>query len=123
MGLVMHSSLACTEYGVPLGVLNQKIWARDINEYGKSEKRQELPIEEKESFKWLEALQEYSHSFKNNKKFITVCDREADIYEFFVEAQKLESNLLVRACYDRRVALEEGFGELHDFIAYERSSA
>ena len=116
MGLVMHSSLACTEYGVPLGVLSQKIWARDVEEYGKSEKRQELPIEEKESFKWLEALQEYSPSFSSNKKFITVCDREADIYEFFVEAEKLQANLLVRACYDRRVKLEEGFGKLREFM-------
>ena len=116
MGLVMHSGLACTEYGVPLGVLSQKVWARDVEEYGKSEKRKELPIEEKESFKWLEALQEYSSDFRGNSKFITVWDREADIYEFFVEAEKLQANLLVRACYDRRVVLEEGFGKLRDFM-------
>ena len=120
MGLVMHSALACTEHSVPLGILSQNIWARDVKSYGKSKQRQKLSIEEKESYKWLKSLQDYSNRFKDNKKFITVCDREADIYEFFIEAQKLEANLLVRACYDRRVMQEDGFSNLEEFMLNQK---
>jgi hypothetical protein len=48
-GLMVHSTEAMTVEGVPLGVLQQQVWARDWP-IGKKEKRRELPIEEKESF-------------------------------------------------------------------------
>lgn len=101
MGLVMHSSLATTEFGLPLGILQHKIWARDPEEHGKTKDRAKKPIEDKESFRWLEALQQYTSCLPRKCKAVTVCDREADIYDFFSEAEKLGAQYLVRAKYNR----------------------
>jgi hypothetical protein len=101
MGLVMHTSLATTEYGLPLGLLQQKIWARDPKEHGKAMRRSKKLIEDKESFRWIEALQNYTPRLPKKCKVVTVCDREADIYDFFSEAEKLGARYLVRAKYNR----------------------
>ena len=55
VGLVVHDTMAFTADGTPLGLLNVQCWARDPKEAGKREKRKDLPIEEKESIKWLES--------------------------------------------------------------------
>lgn len=34
---------------------------------------------------------------------ITLCDRESDIYEFFVAAQRLEAEFVIRAAWDRHL--------------------
>ena len=47
-GLVLHSTLAFTPQKVPLGILQEQVWARDPETYGK-EKDKKRPIEEKES--------------------------------------------------------------------------
>ncbi|GHU13918.1 hypothetical protein FACS189441_2390 [Betaproteobacteria bacterium] len=42
---------------LPRGVLGLKIWTRPLEQLGKRHQRRQLPIEEKESMKWLEGLQ------------------------------------------------------------------
>jgi hypothetical protein len=56
VGLLLHDTLAFTEDGTPLGIVDAQCWAR--GEKGKKYRRKELPIEQKESMKWLEELQE-----------------------------------------------------------------
>ena len=60
-GLLVHTCLAVTTEGLPLGLLDQKICARKLRSRkagkGKGSKPHDhLPIEEKESYRWLEAL-------------------------------------------------------------------
>ncbi|MFZ3102440.1 MAG: transposase DNA-binding-containing protein [Desulfitobacteriaceae bacterium] len=55
-GLIVHSALAVTTQGVALGLLDQKIWTRDPAERGKRKEKRQKPIEEKESYKWLESM-------------------------------------------------------------------
>ena len=55
-GLHMHSVLAVSSDGIPLGLVHQQVWARDPKEKGKKEKRKKLPIEEKESYRWRHPL-------------------------------------------------------------------
>ena len=96
-GLMVHQSLAVTESGIPLGCVEQKIWSR--KEYRDEPDKNEIartPIEEKESFRWLESLRSYDRAMSRSD-YITVCDREAHIYEFFDEAQSLGAQVLVRA--------------------------
>ena len=51
-GLVMHSTLAMTPVGLPLGLLTQTIWMRAENEDRPSKAElKKRPIEEKESYK------------------------------------------------------------------------
>jgi hypothetical protein len=55
-GLKVHSVFCSTEDGVPLGILHQQVWARDIAQLGKKHQRHKKPIQDKESQRWLTAL-------------------------------------------------------------------
>jgi hypothetical protein len=101
-GLVQHTTLAVTPTGLPLGILSQDIWARDAEPSVLSDyERRQRPIEEKESYKWLTALRETVRQTPAGVQVVSVCDREADVYELFVEAATLDAGLLVRATQDR----------------------
>lgn len=56
-GLLLHSTLAVTPERVPLGLIEQQIIYRDKENYGKKHARKNLPIEEKENYKWIESLE------------------------------------------------------------------
>ena len=101
-GMLMHSTLTLTPAGMPLGVLTQDIWVRPEEPVEMSkEARRQRPIEEKESYKWLKALQETVDRSPEGTQVITVCDREGDIFEFFVEANRLSAPVLVRSAQNR----------------------
>lgn len=115
-GLVMHSTLAFTPAGMPLGLLTQEIWARSEEEEALTdEERKNRSIEEKESYKWLKALQKTVDLTPAGVQVVTVCDREADIYELFVEAQKAKTGLLVRAAQNRAL-MDAEMGLLWDRV-------
>ena len=106
-GLHLHSSLAITAEGLPLGFLDAQCWARPAEEFGKKAKRHQLPIEEKESYRWLRNYQAVAAVQARNPHvtMVSVGDREADIYELFAEAEKNPKGpkLLVRARHDREL--------------------
>jgi hypothetical protein len=106
-GLHLHSSLAITPEGLPLGFLDAQWWARPEEEFGKKAKRHQLPIEEKESYRWLCNYQAVAAVQARNPHvtMVSVGDREADIYELFAEANKTPKGpkLLVRARHDREL--------------------
>jgi hypothetical protein len=101
-GFGMHSTLAVTPDGIPLGLLTQEFFTRPIGEpsHTPAELRR-LPIEEKESYRWLVALEQTLALGEDTTNVLTVCDREAGIYEMFVLAQEQEAALLVRAARNR----------------------
>ena len=108
----MHSTLAVTPAGMSLGMLTQSFFTRPIG--GPSRKPNEvrkLPIEEKESYRWIEAFEQTVALAPGDVQVVTVCDAEADIYEMFALAQEREADLLVRASADRCLA-EEGVNKL-----------
>ena len=53
-GLLVHSSLAITTEGLPLGLLTQQIWTRDPARKGRTKKRRERPADDKESYRWAD---------------------------------------------------------------------
>jgi len=97
-GLILHSAFCVSETGLPLGILDEKFY---IHKGEKKENHKNLPISEKESFRWIESLQNTNKLTENNNRVVTVCDRESDIYEFLHEAQQLSTNILIRASSDR----------------------
>jgi hypothetical protein len=105
-GLLMHTTMAVSTEGVPLGILAQKIWAREEASYGKRHRRKELSVAEKESGKWLEAMDESLVGLPVGVMAVTIGDREADIYDLFLKATREGKQLLIRATQDRR--LERG---------------
>jgi hypothetical protein len=101
VGLVLHTTMAFTMGGTPLGLLNVQCWARDPEEAGKKQSRHQRPIEEKESSKWLHSFRAVAEAqrLSPNTLFVSTGDREADIHELFLEARKVKDGpkLLVRA--------------------------
>lgn len=99
-GLIMHTSLAVSTEGLPLGILDQRIKARTSQVKGKNKNNQRIPIEDKESYRWLESLNNTKDNLRK-KRVVTICDRESDIYEFFHLSSKINAPVLVRASVDR----------------------
>ena len=100
-GLKLHDTLALTPEGVPLGILHIKCWARDPEAPGRAKQRKSLPIEEKESYRWLQSYHRVREiqALCPDTRLVSVGDRESDIYELFQEANQAPDNpdLLVRA--------------------------
>jgi Druantia protein DruA/Transposase DNA-binding/Transposase Tn5 dimerisation domain len=112
VGLVLHDTMAFTPEGTPLGLLNVQCWARDLAQAGKKYRRHQLPIEEKESFKWLVSYRAIAEIQKlcPDTLLISVGDREADLYELFHEAAQDPPGprLLVRAERTRNRRVGQG---------------
>lgn len=104
-GLLMHSSLAVTVQGVPLGLAAVKFWTRDKFKGTAALKRKvnptRMPIETKESYRWLENLRRSNALLGEPGRCVHIGDRESDIYELFCVAEELGTNFLVRAQADR----------------------
>jgi hypothetical protein len=100
VGLIVHDTMAFTVEGTPLGLVDVQCWARDPEDRGKKYRRKELPIEQKESMKWLTSYRAVAEvqRLSPQSRLISVGDRESDIYELFLEAaQDLKGpDLLVR---------------------------
>ena len=90
VGLVVHDTMAFTPEGTPLGLLDVQCWARDPEDKGKRYRRKELPIEQKESMKWLNSYRAVAEAQRlcPETTLVSVGDRESDIYELFMEAVK-----------------------------------
>src|SRR5262245_21429028 len=101
-GLVMHSTLAATPHGLPLGILDQQIWARPDPPPAPKRAKQR-PIEQKESHKWLSALRETVTLTPSEIRLVTIADREADSFEFLAEADEFQAEYVIRAAQDRRL--------------------
>jgi hypothetical protein len=106
-GLLMHSSLAVTTAGLPLGLAAIKFWTRQKFKGTAALKKKinptRVPIERKESIRWLENMRQSTMLFGEPARCIHVGDRESDIYELFCTAQELGTHFLVRRCVDRLV--------------------
>jgi hypothetical protein len=108
LGLLLHETMAFNPEGTPLGLLDVQCWARDPGDFGKKKKRHELPMEQKESRKWLVSFRKVGEAQKRcpATTLVSVGDREADIYELFALAlpDPKGPKLLVRAEQDRLLA-------------------
>jgi len=111
-GLSMHVAMVSTQSGLPLGILGNHIWS-PVNETRKSSLLKNLPIEEKESMKWIHTLDWVRDRLKTeNKEVFIVGDREGDFYEHYslYKERKFSGNvhLVVRLLHKQRNILYEG---------------
>ena len=118
MGMELHSALAVGECGEVFGLLAQKIWVRPPEDFGQStpEKCKKLPIEDKESYKWLETMDRVGSDFPEGTMAVHVCDREGDIYELFCKAARDGVFFLCRKRIDRKIEEEHGIKKLTNLI-------
>lgn len=108
-GVLLHWTLAISEQGEPLGIADLQLWERekDPRKLGLNQ-HQRKPIEEKESFKWIEALEKVHDTIPKGPQPIWVADREGDIYEFFDTILTLNHDFVIRCKSDRKIYEEEG---------------
>jgi Transposase DDE domain len=104
-GILMHSSLAVTPEGLPLGLTAIKFWTRSKFKGTNALKRKinptRVPIEAKESVRWLENLKQSTNLLDEPSRCVHIGDRESDIYELFCTAQGNGTKFLIRTCVDR----------------------
>ena len=104
-GMLLHSSLVVTTDGLPLGISAVKFWTRrkfkGCNALKKTLNPTRVPIEKKESMRWIENLRASTTLMNEPERCVHVGDRESDIYELFCTAQSIGTHFLVRTCVDR----------------------
>lgn len=112
IGLMVHDTLAFSVAGTPLGLIDVQCWARDPEAFGQKHDRKSRPIEEKESYKWLQSFKRVAQAQRHcpQTMLVSIGDREADIYELFhlALAEPSGPKLLVRAEQDRLLAQDQG---------------
>jgi hypothetical protein len=124
-GILLHSSLAVTFEGVPLGILKQTFFTYDemrekrqqdsVNIRGINKK---LPIDKKASFRWVDHFIETNKSLKSiESEIIHVADREGDVYEFLQAVNDEKSHLVIRSNANRRTHEGPAF---HDASTIEK---
>ncbi len=108
-GLKMHSALALSARGIPLGVLRVQNWAPEPAD--SETHRNDLPIEQKDSWRWIQTFRDAAGIAARLEKthLVVVGDRESDIYELFDERRKQGGrvDLLVRVQHNRCLLGEE----------------
>ena len=104
-GILMHSSLAVTPEGLPVGLSAVKFWTRDefkgTNALKKHINPTRVPIGEKESICWLENLRESTELLGAPARCVHIGDRGSDIYELFCAASQVGTHFVFRTCVDR----------------------
>jgi hypothetical protein len=104
-GILMHSSLAVTSDGLPLGLTAAKFWTRKkfkgTNALKKKVNPTRVPIDKKESVRWLENMRQSTELLGDPGRCVHIGDRESDIYELFCLAHELGTHFLIRTCVDR----------------------
>ena len=115
-GLRLHSSLALSQEGLPLGLVQLHGYAPQSAE-GKDRQR---PIEQKESYRWIEGFAEAMEiaALLPHTRVISVADRESDMFELFDFRRRQtgkKADLLIRAKTDR--CLEDTEHKLFEELA------
>jgi hypothetical protein len=118
-GAFLHLNEAFTEDGTPLGAIDAKIWAREepdpaqakLSKGEKEKKRRSIPIEAKESIRWIEgirAVQKLAIACPDTL-CVSLSDSESDIYDLLVEPRRTNNfHWIVRAYHDRAILDEQG---------------
>lgn len=132
-GILMHTSLVVTTDGLPLGLAAIKFWTRQkfkgtnalqgrgIDGGTHSVNLARIPIEQKESVRWLENVRQSTAILGEASRCVHVGDRESDIYELFCECESLGTKFVLRTCVDRRA--EDGGRTMHAVMDEARVKA
>ena len=117
--MITHNTMIMSESGAVQGLLDQKHMIRTDEDFGKSEERKRLPIEEKESYKWVAHFDKAQQLCKDNEgiEMVFVADREADMMELFHHREQARMHFVIRTQYnrclkDKKIKLYEALAEV-----------
>jgi hypothetical protein len=101
IGFFLHPMLAVdANTGSVIGCSEIEIW----NRTKKADKNYpELPIEEKESYRWISTATKAQESLSDAACVTFIGDRESDIYEFFDRIPNQNIHVITRVCRDRAI--------------------
>ncbi len=102
-----------------VGLIEQRHWCRETSSYGKRHQRKKRAYEDKESYKWEQAsIQTAARLGDTMARTISVCDREAELYEYLNYKQQHEQRFVVRAKIGRR-RVQESESSLFETLKQE----
>jgi hypothetical protein len=109
LGLHFHTTIAVQSNGVVRGLIHQSLWSRPPEAAPKADKRRQLPIEDKESYKWLEGIDAAEAALaglppEQRPRLLHVFDREGDIHEVLQRITDSPHGAVIRAAQNRSVA-------------------
>lgn len=115
VGLQAHLQYALTPDRHPLGVLDVRLWARTaLQDKARTRAHKQQPLSAKESYRWFRGYRTACalQRLVPTTQVVSLADREGDIYEVLVAAQRRPAGAayVIRACQDRAVALGQGAG-------------
>lgn len=85
-----------------IGLASLKSWVRtEIKKKTKGNIYRKQLIEDKESYRWIEAADQAKRVLENADEITIVADRESDIYEEWYRVPNEKTHLLTRACQNR----------------------
>jgi hypothetical protein len=121
LGFFMHTSLVLDANDeTVLGFSDIQLWHREEDKLDKEERAYKcLPIEEKESYKWIKACYESKEHLIGSRSITFVEDREGDIYEQFATIPDKNTHLVIRSRDNRR--LSDG-GKLYETLSSQSVS-
>jgi len=109
LGIHQHSALAMTEAGFPLGVVFAKFWTRPAAGVSRHNRRN-VPTEEKESFKWIEAADRVeallAPYIAGGGRVVLAGDRESDVFDLLAKPRRPQMEILIRAAHPRTVVVQ-----------------
>jgi hypothetical protein len=121
VGFFLHPTMILDgETGFPLGLSAIQLWTREPGHPTKKERNyQTLPIEKKESFKWIASAERSTPCLQvGGAKLVThIGDRESDLYEVWASIPDAENHLLVRVRSDRRLSAQTQ--SLYEVLAHQ----
>lgn len=106
LGMNVHSCIAVTREGIPLGIMHQQYDTRESRKDTSRTKEQKRsrPIEEKEDYRWIQTIHESREYVPEGVRGIYVCDREGDFYELFNYAEDEKESFVIRIIQNRSTA-------------------
>jgi hypothetical protein len=104
LGFFLHASLVVDPFSeTVLGFSDVQLWHRIYDDPERETKIRSLPIEQKESYKWIRACRYTKRHFGAAASLTFVEDRDGDIYEQFAVVPDERTHLIVRSCKQRRL--------------------
>jgi hypothetical protein len=120
IGFHLHPALVISaESFQVLGLSSIQVWVREEVTKERKKKYKQLPIEEKESNKWLQAAWQSKQNLGQAQMITMIGDRESDVYEELARVPDERTHLLIRSCQNRR--LKDG-GSLYECLAEQSIS-
>jgi hypothetical protein len=103
-GLYLHAMIGVdADDGAIVGAIHGQFLSRDQGKRGTQRAR---PIEEKESYRWLEGADRAAQVCAAARHITVIADRESDIYEAFTR-KPANVDLVVRAAKDRSLGKDQ----------------